>query len=228
MSQILSIRGEANIIKFYNISRLEIENFDISSYDLESKEDLRELNEIVNDFIESGEADEYDIHKEIHGVDPETCELKITNGEEKILSLDDITLKNVDLEKILSDIANAGIGEVFVVRVSKGDALWDFESGIEEDIDPTFLEIGYFDCLADNLDQYDVFRDEIYSLLCDMVSTDYLKYKGEKFELRDFVFHPAKVSSKMYIVTQDPDSGLKLLQKVEFGGEKNFDADLSA
>lgn len=116
MSQILSIRGEANIIKFYNISRLEIENFDISSYDLESKEDLRELNEIVNDFIESGEADEYDIHKEIHGVDPETCELKITNGEEKILSLDDITLKNVDLEKILSDIANAGIGEALRCR----------------------------------------------------------------------------------------------------------------
>ncbi len=47
MSLSLSITGDAKIVKIYNVTRLDMEEIDLSSYDLEVKEDVKELLEII-------------------------------------------------------------------------------------------------------------------------------------------------------------------------------------
>ena len=222
----LSIKGTAKIFKIYNISRIDIEGVDIRSYDLEVKEDVVELFNIVNDFVETGEADVYEGHSEIHGVDAEDCRFVLTNGEKKEFVLDNVTLKNIKPQELLKDIKNANIGDIFFIKSFEGEALWDFDSDIDtQSVDPQKLEVGYVECLED-MDQYDVFKEGIYDLLCDTVTTDYLKYDSEKFELLDFVFHPIHIFGQLYIVKEDPLGETKVLQKVEFGGIRLAGTDL--
>ena len=226
MSLNLSIRGDAKLVKIYNVSRLDIEGIDLDSYDLEVKEDINELFEIVNDFVETGEADVYEGHLEIHGVDPESCKFKLFDTKEKEFVLEEATLKNIKIDDLLKDIQNANVGDIFFIKSFEGEALWDFDSDIETDeIDPKNFEIGYIDCL-DGHDQYDVFKEGIYDLLCDTVSTDYIRYNGEKFELLDFVFHPVQIFAQLYVVKEDPLGETKVLQKVEFGGKRLAGTDL--
>ncbi|WP_281950572.1 hypothetical protein [Nitrosophilus kaiyonis] len=222
----LSINGTAKIFKIYNLSRMEIEGIDFSAYDIEVKEDVIELMEILNEFIETGEADAYDYHQEIHGVEPENCKFKLTNSTTKEIVLDEITLKNIKPQELIKDIENANVGDLFFIKNFEGEALWDFDSDIEvENIDPQKLEIGYIECL-EGLDQYDIFREGIYDLLCDTVSTDYIRYEGEKFELLDFVFHPIHIFAQLYIVKEDPLGETKVLQKVQYGGIRLAGTDL--
>lgn len=221
----LSIRGEAKIVKIYNVTRLNIEGIDISTYNLEDREEIIEFFEIVNDFVESGEADVYEMHTEIHGVEPETCKLKITNTKEIEISLDEITLKNRKLDENLQNMLNANVGEIFFVKTFQGEALWDFDSDIdEENIEANLLELGYLDCSF--MDKYEIMREDIYDLLCDTVTTDYIRYRGEGFELLDFVFHPIHIFSELYIVKEDPILETKILQKVESGGRRLAGTDI--
>jgi len=226
MSLNLTIKGDAKIVKIYNVTRLDIEGLDLNSYDLEVKEDVKELFEIVNDFVETGEADVYDMHSEIHGLDPESCRFKLYDTTQKEFVLDEAVLKNITPQELLKDVQNAQIGEIFYIKSFEGEALWDFDSDIEEkDIDPSNFEIGYIDCSYD-MDQYDVFKEGVYDLICDTVNTDYIRYKKEKFELVDFVFHPNHIFGQLYIVKEDPIAQTKVLQKVEFGGVRLAGTDL--
>jgi len=166
------------------------------------------------------------MHSEIHGINPETCKFKLTNSEEKDLFLDNITLKNIKIENLLRNIQEAEIGDIFFIKTFEGEALWDFDSDIETNsVEPQSLEVGYIDCSIEH-DQYDLFREGLYDLLCDTVSTDYIRYSGEKFELLDFVFHPAHIFVQLYVVREDPIAETKFLQKVEFDGIRLAGTDL--
>ncbi len=165
------------------------------------------------------------MHTEIQGVEPETCKLKITNSKEIEISLDEVTLKNRKLDERLEDILDAKVGEIFFVKTFQGEALWDFDSYVdEENIEANLLELGYLDCSF--MDKYEIMREDIYDLLCDTVTTDYIRYRGEGFELLDFVFHPQHTFSQLYIVKEDPILEAKILQKVESGGRRLAGTDI--
>ncbi|WP_200762419.1 hypothetical protein [Nitrosophilus alvini] len=217
MSLNLSIAGRAKLVKFYNLSRLEIEGLDISQLDLEQKEDIEEFFEKVLEFTETGEAEAYEPPLEVHGCDTEICTIKLKNTEEYVLSADEITLKNIHIDEILKDIQHAKEGDIYFVKCFEGDALWDFDSDYEGEVDPSKFKIGYIDCTID-IDQYEALSAGYYDILCDIIYTDYIEYDNSMFELVDFVFHPMKIYAQLYIVKKDPVTGLNILEKVDFGG----------
>ncbi len=209
----IAIKGAAKVVKFYNVSRLEIEGLDIDAIDLESQEDVRELFELVNDFIESGEADAYEPPAEIHGVDPEECAIRV--GEKKLYS-DDVVLKNENILSLVSSLQEAEEGEIFYVRSLEGEGVWEFES--EEDIDaPQQLQLGYVDCSL-LFDQYDVMREGYLDTICDTIMPEHIAYKDQRIELSEFLLHPTQIYAQLYVVKKDPIEGVNLLQKVDFGG----------
>ena len=207
----MTIKGKTQIIKIYDVSVMELEGFNIEQFDLDSQEDVKELFEIVNDFVETGEADAIKPPLEIKGVDPD--EVTIDIGGKKFLS-DELTLKNVDILELLKPIQDAPEGTLFYIRSLEGDGLWDFES--EESIDPSKLKIGYLDCSL-FFDQYDVLREGYLDLICDTLLPERLEYPA-KVEISDFVFHPVQIYGQLYVVKKDPIEEIKLLQKVDFGG----------
>ena len=209
----ISIKGAAKVVKFYNISRLEIEGLDIDAVDLESQEDVREFFELVNDFIESGEADAYEPPIEIHGVDPEESVIRV---DEKKLYSDEVILKNETLLSLVTSLQEAKEGEIFYVRSLEGEGVWEFESEGEIE-EPHKLELGYVDCTV-LFDQYDVMREGYLDTICDTIMPEHIAYKDQRIELSEFVLHPMQIFAQLYVVKKDPIEGVNLLQKVDFGG----------
>lgn len=216
----ITIKGAAKIVKIYNVTRMEIEGLDIEDVDLESKEDVKELFERVNEFVESAEVDAFEPPLVIEGVDPDDCCIKI--DDTKCYS-DEVTLKNYDITDLLAPIQNAQEGELFYIRSEEGDGLWDFESeGEIEDI--ASLSIGYLDCSI-YFDQYDILREGYLDVICDTVLPRTISYNDMKIEFQELFFTPVQVYGQLYVVKIDPISETKILQKVDFGGRMLMDTD---
>ena len=210
---VVSVKGAAKVLRVYNVSRMEIEGLDISEFDLESAEDVRELFELVNDFVETGEVEAFEPPVELNGVDPDECTIEIDG---KRYTTDEVTLWNENIMDLLSNIQEAEVGDLFYIRSMEGDGLWDIDSDAEE-IDPSKLAIGYVDCSV-MFDQYDVLREGYLDFICDTILPEHMKYEDAMFELKDFVFFPVQVYGQLYVVVKDPVEDVKLLQKVDFGG----------
>ncbi|BCD67797.1 hypothetical protein [Nitratiruptor sp. YY09-18] len=209
----ISIKGAAKVIKLYNVSRLEMEGVEIDEFDLESAEDVKELFELVNEFVESGEADAIEPPLELQGVDPEECSIKVGD---KTLYPDEITLKNANIIDLLQEIQDANEGEVYYIRSFEGDGVWDLESE-EEIIDAQALSIDYVDCSI-LFDQYDLLREGYLDIICDTILPTNITYKGTKVEVEEFIFHPTQIYGQLYVVKKDPIEDINVLQKVDFGG----------
>jgi len=212
MADPITIKGSAKVVKFYNLTRLEMEGVDFEDYDLESKEDVKELFEIVNEFVETGEADAIEPPLEVEAVDPEDCCIVI---DRKNYYPDEVVLKNVDLVDVLEPIQDAEVGDVYYVRSMEGDGIWEIDHDIEGDIDVSKLAIDYIDCSV-LFDQYDVLREGYLDILCDMLIPTRLSYEDATFELLNFYFDPVQVFGQLYKVVEE--DGVKVLQKVDYGG----------
>ncbi|NPA03546.1 MAG: hypothetical protein GXO61_01665 [Epsilonproteobacteria bacterium] len=204
----MTVKGRAKIVKIYDVKSMEIDE----SVDLDSQEEVRNLFELVNEFVETGEADALQTPIEIRGVDPDESTITISNR--KYLS-DELTLKNVNILELLEPIQQAQEGDLFYIRSSEGDGLWDFES--DKELDATKVKIGYLDC-ALFFDQYDVLREGYLEVICDTLLPEEVEYPDAIIQLSDFVFQPVQVFAQLYVVKKDPIEGIKLLQKVDFGG----------
>jgi len=211
--RVVNIKGAAKVAKLYNVSRMEMEGIDFSEFDLESQEDVRELFELVNDFVETGEADAIEEPLEIHGVDPDECSIKIG---EKIYYPDEITLKNSAIEELLAPIQEAEEGDIYYVRSMEGDGQWLIEIDTEE-IDPQKLSLEYVDCSI-YFDQYDVLREGYLELICDTILPERLQYGESQVEVAEFIFDPVQVYGQLYKVVYDPAGEVKVLQKIDYGG----------
>ncbi len=207
----VAIRGAAKVAKIYNLTRLEIEGIDFSEFDLQNKEDVQELFERVSELVESGEADVFEPPLQIRGVDPDECTIQI---EQKTLYPDEITLRNAKITEILEDLQNAEPGDVYYILSMDGDGEWIIESDLDH-IDPKELSLDYLDCSL-YFDQYDILREGYLDLICDTILPERISYKEARFELSEFNFEPMHIFGQLYEV-QEVD-GLKVLQKVDFGG----------
>ncbi len=210
---VISIKGAAKVVRLYNVTRMEVEGLDVEDYDLESKEDVRELFERVTEFVETGEVEAFEPPLELQGVDPEECTIKVA---EKTIYPDEITLKNQSIVDLLQEIQESEEGEVYYIQSLEGDGLWDIDAE-EENIDPSTLSIGYVDCSV-LFDQYDILREGYLDVICDTILPPTIKAGDIAMEVEDFVFHPVQVYAQLYEVKSDPVTGVKILQKVDFGG----------
>ncbi len=219
----IKVRGATKVIKFYNVTRMEIEGLDFENFDLEQKEDVEELFELINEFVESGEVDIYEPPLTIKGVDPDECTLEIG---QKSYYPDEITLKNIDINELLSPIQDATIGDIYYVVMMEGDGTFLFESE-DEQIAMEKFACGYVDCSV-YFDQYDVLREGYLDLLCDKVLPEKMTYP-QKIELSEFDFEPIQSYGQLYRVIKDPIEDVKILERINYGGKRlvgaNMDVD---
>ena len=213
----IKINGSAKVVKIYNVTRLEMEGVDIDAFDLGSKEDVRELFEIVNDFVESGEADIIEPPIEIEGADPENVTITI---EQKRYYPDELTLKNVSIEDLLQQVQESNVGDLYYIKSFEGEGEWTIESEGES----SNVQIGYVDCSL-YFDQYDVLKEGYLDSLCDTILPRKVEVEGENTEVAEFIFNPVQVWGQLYKVVEDVESGTKLLQRIDFGGRMLESAD---
>ncbi|MRI83604.1 MAG: hypothetical protein C6I00_04210 [Nitratiruptor sp.] len=209
---VVKIKGAARVVKLYNMSRLELEGLEIDEYDLASYEDVRELFELVNDFVESGEADALESPLELQGADPDECTIKVGD---RTLYPDEITLLNASIEELLAPIQEAEIGDLYYVRSMEGDGQWLIES--EEEVDPSRIAIEYVDCSI-YFDQYDILREGYLDTICDTILPQRFHLGEGVVEVAEFIFDPIQVYGQLYKVVEEPTSRVKVLQKIDYGG----------
>ncbi len=217
----ISIKGAAKVIKIYNVGRMDIEGLDISEIDLESKEDVRELFELVNDFVDTGEVDAFEPPIEIEGVDADECVIEVN---QKRYYSDEIQLKNSSIMDLLAPIQESEEGELFYIRSYEGDGVWDFE--VDTEASSENIAVEYVDCSL-LFDQYDILREGYLDLICDTLLPRSLSIDGVEAEVSEFIFHPQQVYGQLYIAKKDPVADIMILQKVDFGGRSLVDADFN-
>jgi len=221
----VTIKGKAKIFRLFDLQRVMNENgIDIGEFDLAQNEDIQRLYSYASEYIETGEVGAYDdLLFDLHGIDPEICEIELKNGGERTVSIDEITLQNQPVTNLLKKLERFEDGRIFFTTLTTGDAVWDFDSEIEDEkIDPMKFSLGYYDCLEE-MDQYDAISTTLYDDLCDTLSTDQIRYGRRGFELRDFVLHQQRLYGQLLVVRLTRDSRVKVLERVDLGGMEYAD-----
>jgi hypothetical protein len=215
----LHIEGEGRKIGFYRLNRLEMEGLDIDIDEELEREDILELFENVNAYVESGELDVLGESQTLTTVDPEgiSMTLDADNEAEVELSLDDVTLKNLSVDKRLELLENAKVGDIIFVRTEVGEAYWDFSGEGEAAFDAEKITLGYLDCTREH-DEYDVLRESYVDYLCDLVLPSEAAYGDEKLELDEHVLRTQQVWGELFIVRQNLPDRRKEFEKVDLEG----------
>ncbi|WP_201353373.1 hypothetical protein [Hydrogenimonas urashimensis] len=220
----LHIEGEGRKIGFYKINRLEAQGLEIDP-DMEfDKENIRELFENINAFIESGELDEMDEAQSICTFNPEKVAITLDadNMEEIEISVDDVTLENINVDRKLELLERAKIGNIIFIRTEVGDAYWDIGGEGEANFDIEKVVLGYLDC-SQSHDQYDIFREGYYDFLCDLVIPEEARYNGTKLEIDEHVLRPQQIWGELYIVRDNIPDHRKEFERVDIGGPMLLD-----
>ncbi|BBG66009.1 hypothetical protein NNO_1306 [Hydrogenimonas sp.] len=211
----LHIEAEGRKIGFYKLNRLEIEGIEIDADTDFDELNMRELFENINAFIESGELDALGSSSVMTAMDPESAKIVLdADGLEEVeVSLDDITLDNIDVDKRLELLEKSKIGDIFFVRTEVGEAYWDLSGECEASFALQNVKLGYLDC-TESHDQYDLLRESYYDFLCDLVVPEEAYYKDEKLELDEHVLRTQQVYGELYIVRQELPGREKIFQSV--------------
>ena len=220
----LHIEAEGRKIGFYRLNRLEIEGVEIDP-DMEfDRENIQELFENINAFIESGELDEMDEARTITTFNPEkaTITLDADNLEEVEISVDDLTLENINVDKKLELLEKAKIGDIIFIRTEVGDAYWDISGEGEATFSLENVKLGYLDC-SQSHDQYDIFRDAYYDFLCDLVVPEEAHYNKVKLTIDEHVLRTQQVWGELYIVRDNIPDHRKEFERVDIGGPMLLD-----
>ncbi len=221
----VTIKAKAKIFRLFDLQQVMQENgIDIGEFDLAQNDDIRRLYDYATEYIETGEVGAYDdLLFDLHGIDPEICEIELKNGGVQRVSIDEITLKNQPVSTLLKKMERFEDGRIFFTTLTTGDAAWDFYSDIEDTkIDPMKFSLGYYDCLEE-IDQYDAISTTLYDDLCDTVSTDQIGYGRRSLELSDFVLHQKRIYGQLLVVRLMRDSRVKVLERVDLGGMEYAD-----
>ncbi len=220
----IHIEAEGRKIGFHILNRLEMEGVEIDADTDFDQENIRELFETINDYIESGELDELGCSQTVTAFDPETATITLDadNLEEVEVSLDDLSLESVDPDRRLELLKKTKIGDVIFVRTEVGEAYWDLSGEGEADFSLRQVSLGYLDC-TDSLDTYDVLKESHYEFLCDLVLPEEARYKGEKLELDEHVLRTRQVYGALYIVRQELPGREKVLVRVTLEEKMRLD-----
>ena len=224
----LHIEAEGRKIGFYKVNRIELEGVEIDPDMDYDKESLKELFDNLNAYAESGEFDEFDtgVAFTTFDADTATVELDADNLEEVDLSIADINLDNINVDKKLALLEKAKIGDIFFIRTEIGDAYWDFSGEGEANFDLEKLRLGYLDC-TNSHDVYDVLREAYLDFMCDLVLPEHAYYGDEKLVLDEHVLRTNKVWGELYIVRENLPDHRKEFERIDIGGPMRLDLDES-
>ncbi|WP_353662768.1 hypothetical protein [Hydrogenimonas sp. SS33] len=215
----LHIEAEGRRIGFYRVNRLEFEGVEIDP-DMEfDRENIQELFENINAYIESGELEELDSGLDFTTFDPDTARITLDadNQEEVEVEIADLTLDNIDVDKKLDLLEKARIGDVIFIRTETGDAYWDLSGEGEASFNLEKVRLGYLDCTKSH-DQYDVLREAYCDYLCDLVLPEHAYYGDEKLELDEHVLRTNQVWGELYIVRENLPDHRKEYERVDMDG----------
>ncbi len=223
----LNINGESKVVKFYNLTKLGIEGFDVNVDDLNEEHDWDELFDRAEAFIDSGEADVVTEPIVVKGIEPdEFHEAVLThpNGEEEIFDTDNITLENCSLEKYVKILKEGDVGDLIFIRSEIGDGIWEFEAEIEDEgkINTEDIKMGYYNCTVE-MDTYNILNESYYYYLCDTLNPEHLYYKDTKFQLNEFNFNPFYIYGQIYVIKEDLDTGEKIIENIAHEGRTLLD-----
>ena len=209
MAKIVTLRGNAKVVKFYNLSI--IDEIDFENFDLGSQEDINNLLSVAEEIVEEGELDAITSPFELNVLRLDDAELEI---DEEPDNIEKITLKNKALEDVLEELQDAEIGDVFYLYSLEGEGTWDIEVD-SEDIKPEQLEVEYIDCAA-YFDQFDILREGYLELLCDTILPQSLRAKDIPTEPKDFYLDSTQEYGELYKVVES--EGVKVLERIPYSG----------
>ena len=211
MSNIV-LKGEIDYLNFYNVST------GLKTLNPNSEYKLQEIYEVIQNLLESGELDAIISPQEIRLANLDEIEVQLDDNivEEKNFKLLNKTIFN------LIDLENAKEGDIYLFRHYNGEAQIDYET--EQDISLDEIEFDYINC-SEEFDQYDILRESYLETFCDSIVIDSAKYNGENLEIEDIVFDPQLVKDELYMVKIDIDTNIKVLEKLDIGGNKLFGTD---
>ena len=217
MTVSLHIEATTNKVGIYNLDRLDLEGIDSAGYNLEDREDLERFMDDVDALVGSGEFEELDDAEVVTVIDPEGIEemtLSDEKGLEESIGTDAFTLTNLSTLGRLECLEKAEEGNIFYFRSERGEGFFDCSTETEdEQADPGKLQMGYFDC-SESLDTYDLLRESYFEYLCDTMVPAKLTYGENAFNMDQFVFKPTFIQGALYRITVEPDSGLKVLERL--------------
>ncbi len=223
----LNIEAESKVVKFYNLTKLKIEGFDVNVDDFNEESDWEEFFDRAEAFIDSGEADEIADPIVVKGIEPDEFQSAVLthpNDEEEDFDTDNITLENCSLEEYVKILKEGDVGDLIFVRSEIGDAVWSFEAEVDEDerIDTENIRMGYYNCTVD-MDTYDILSESYYYYLCDTLNPEHLYYKDTKFDLNEFNFNPFYIYGQIYVIKEDLDTGEKVIENIAHEGKTLLD-----
>jgi hypothetical protein len=189
------IRGEANLIKVYDLTPL----VDIESYDLSDAKELEKFQESVVSFIDSGEAEAVDLPEDLIGVVPDTAEIETNDG---VYTFEDVEYINKSVDELISE--NFQEGDVLFLLQGNGDGYFEYEENPSIDK----VRIGYTACDVNTPDE------PVYDFFCDLMLPKIVEVDGERIECVASNFYPKDTMiGEVYVVRVD-EEGAKYLERV--------------
>lgn len=215
----LTLNGRGEMISIYSLKNdFEI---DTDSYDINSLADQEALYQRVEELVDSGEIDAImpSLQKRILFRDDATLTI-----EDEEYNLDDVELKDENIEDFLELFESYEDNEIFFVRRIVGDGEFVFESE-EDDISINDVSLNYIDC-TDYLDVVDVVQEDIVETVCDSIDIDSVDVKNQTLQESEGYFDPTVTIDELYIAKYNLEEDIFFLERLEVGGEKLVSADL--
>ena len=189
------IRGEANIIKVYDLTPL----VDLESYDLADAKDLENFQETVVSFVDSGEAEAVDLPEDLVGVVPDSAEIEINDNT---YTFEDVEYINKSVDELISE--NFEEGDVLLLLQANGDGYFEYEENpnIED------VKIGYTACDIETPDE------PVYDFFCDLMLPKIVEVNNERLEPIATNFYPKDTMVGEVYVVRVNEEGNKYLERV--------------
>jgi hypothetical protein len=204
---VVTLQGKAKSLKLYNLSN----GIDLDSYEFNSQEDLDDIYNIVQELVESSEAENSNDVVTIKCMNFDDIYFAINDKE---VNIDELNLKNIIPKEILKEIKSANVGDLIALHTLEGEGRWDIEVDANE-IKVSSLNINYIDC-SEYFDESDLIREEYLDLICDTILPDTLRAKNRKSSIKDFYLDPTQSYIELYKVVKN--DGLKILEKLDSKG----------
>ena len=215
MAQII-LRGRGEVVSFYNLG--EDLGLDIEDYNTGSQKGQEELYEAVKERIDSKEIDALSSILQMRLLYAGNMQVTIDN---KSFEVEDLKLKNRDLQEIFTSIDTIKEGDVFYLQKRIGDGEFTFDVNCDN-LTKEQVELSYIECSDDTLD---VIKDDIQESLCDTVDIDKLSIKDSTIEEANSYFDATVIIDELYSAKFDKELKTYILERLNVGGERLIGTD---
>ncbi len=211
MDTTIVMDAKTSVVTLSNVGTLE--ELEVELEDLNESADIEAAMEQIEAYAQSGELDvETDVlrYKVVNPEEIEYLALRETT-EETQTDLESFGLKNVSLEALRDFIESSSVGDVLYLRKEEG--MGHFEIAVEASKDKK-VSFGYFDC-AMEIDTYEALEESYLDVVCDTILPELAEVEDGACNVDIFDFEPQIVSGELFKVVSDPESELKMLEKVD-------------